>query len=117
MMNQKKVVIWDTEYTSWKGCNENGWNNEKREYKEIIQIGAVKLDTQKKEILDTFDRVVRPEINPDLSDYIKNLTGITQSRVDSAEHFEKVLRDFLEWSSDLQLYSYANEFGVVQRNL
>lgn len=117
MINQRKIVVWDTEYTSWKGCNENGWNNEKGEYKEIIQIGAVKLDTQRNRILEDFNRVVRPKINSELSDYIKDLTGITQSQVDNAEQFEEVLKDFLEWSSNLRLYSYANDLDVVQRNL
>jgi len=117
MMDEEVVVIWDTEYTSWEGCNENGWNNEKGEYKEIIQIGAIKLDKQEKEILDKFDKVVRPKINPELSDYIKDLTGITQSQVNDAEQFEEVLKHFIEWSNNLNLYSYANDLGVVQRNL
>lgn len=116
MFEEKRVVIWDTEYTSWEGCNENGWDNEKDEYKEIIQIGAVIYDTEEQKIIDSFDKAVNPQINPELSDYIKELTGITQERVKKADKFDKVLKQFLEWSSGLQFYSYRNDLGVVKRN-
>ena len=32
-------VIFDTEYTTWKGCNENGWHRNQK--KEIVQIAAM----------------------------------------------------------------------------
>lgn len=113
MFDDNKIIIWDTEYTSLPGCQENGWDNEKGQYREIIQIGAVKFDTDKLEIMDSFDRAVRPQINPELSDYIKDLTGLSHQRINNADGFESVLKEFIEWSRDLNLYSYANDLGVV----
>ncbi|MFB6100790.1 MAG: exonuclease domain-containing protein [Candidatus Nanohalobium sp.] len=74
MFEESTIVLWDTEFTSWPGCNEHGWDNEKGEYMEIIQIGAVKVETESMEEIDRFNRFVKPQINPELSDYIKNLT-------------------------------------------
>lgn len=117
MFDDNKIIIWDTEYTSWPGCQENGWDNEKGQYREIIQIGAIRFDTDKLEIMDSFDRAVRPQINPELSDYIKDLTGLSNQRINNADGFESVLKEFIEWSQDFSLYSYANDMGVVQRNI
>ncbi len=50
------------------------------EYKEIVQIGAVRLDDgwNEEAALSLF---IRPRINPILSDYFTNLTGITQAKL------------------------------------
>lgn len=117
LFEDEKIIIWDTEYTSWPGCQENGWDNEKEEYREIIQIGAVKFDTSRLEVLDGFDKAIRPQINPELSDYIKDLTGLSQKRIDEADKFETVLKAFIEWSQNLKLYSYGNDLDVVRRNI
>ena len=79
----KKYVILDLEWTSWKG-NHCGNNQEKRkswQKKEIIQIGAVKFDKNYK-IIDKLNIYVKPMFNPILSDYIKNLTGISQKKLE-----------------------------------
>lgn len=117
MFEDNEIIIWDTEYTSWPGCQENGWENEKGQYREIIQVGALKFDTDTLEVLDSFERVIRPEINPELSNYIKDLTGLSQESIDRADSFESVLKTFVEWSEGLILYSYGNDLDVVQRNV
>jgi len=114
---QEKIVIWDTEYTSWEGCLENGWDEEKDQYKEIIQIGAVIFDINKEEVVDDFNRFVRPKKNPELSDYIKNLTGITQQHMEEADSFGEVLKDFHEWCQNYNLYSYGNDLEVLKENI
>lgn len=71
-------VIFDTEYTSWRGCQEHGWRgNQKRE---IVQIAAIRVSNDLR-ILDTFNILCKPTINPILSDYFTNLTGITNSQI------------------------------------
>jgi inhibitor of KinA sporulation pathway (predicted exonuclease) len=117
MFEELRVVLWDTEFTSWPGCNENGWDNEKGEYREIIQIGAVKVDTESMEEIDRFNKFVKPQINPELSDYIKNLTGITQEDVNQAEKLKKVTEDFLGWSEGINCYSFENDWEFVKNNL
>lgn len=82
MIVDNPVVIFDLEYTTWEGAMERGWTGP-GEFCEIVQIGAVKLDRRRgfAETSD-FQILVKPQINPDLSEYFIDLTGITQERVD-----------------------------------
>ena len=50
------------------------------EFKEVVQIGAVRLDGDFN-IVAEFDVLVRPRINSRLSPYFENLTGITNEDV------------------------------------
>lgn len=76
------LVVWDTEFTAWPGSQERGWTAP-GEHRELVQIGAVALDaTADLKEIATFERIIQPKINPRLSDYFVDLTGITQERVD-----------------------------------
>lgn len=76
------LVVWDTEFTAWPGSQARGWSGS-GEYRELVQIGAVALDAHEgfREI-GAFERIVRPKINPQVSDYFVDLTGISQARID-----------------------------------
>lgn len=50
-------------------CNQPG--------SEIIEFPIIVVDLQKKEIIDSFHSYVRPTVHPQLSKFIRNLTGIT----------------------------------------
>lgn len=75
------IVILDTEYTTWPGALESGWR-ESWQHREIVQIAAIRVDDR---FIETaaLDVIVRPTINPQLSDLFVELTGIEQSRVDA----------------------------------
>ena len=70
------------------------------EYKEIVQIGAIKIETigNLKEV-SSFELVVKPIKNPILSDYIVKLTRITQEKIEKGgilfpvalSHFKKFI--------------------------
>ena len=64
---------------------------------ELIEIGAVKVSLDDGEILSTFHSFVRPKNQPTLSDFCKQLTGIRQREIDSAEPFVHVLKAFQSW--------------------
>jgi 3'-5' exoribonuclease 1 len=64
--------------------------------KEIIEIGAVKLN-EELQIVSEFSSFVKPTINSTLSHYIKKLTNITQDEVNAAQTFPKVLEVFEKW--------------------
>ena len=64
---------------------------------EIIEFPAVLVSTEKKEIVDVFHSFVRPVINPRLSEFCCELTGIEQSTVDAASEFSEVHDRFLRW--------------------
>ncbi len=51
---------------------------------ETIEIGLVVIDLETLEIVDEFQRFIRPQINPVLTDFCKQLTSIQQADVDSA---------------------------------
>ena len=71
----RDVVVFDLEYTTWPGTWERGWSRDD-EHREIVQIGAVRLSPDLTEI-GCLECLVRPAINPILSDYFVALTGIT----------------------------------------
>nr|XP_034996423.1 3'-5' exoribonuclease 1 isoform X1 [Zootoca vivipara] len=77
---------------------------------EIIEFPIVLLNTRTLEIEDTFQQYVKPEINPHLSEFCINLTGISQDLVDKADEFPKVLQHAVDWMKQKELgskYSYS----------
>uniref|UniRef100_K7FMS2 3'-5' exoribonuclease 1 n=1 Tax=Pelodiscus sinensis TaxID=13735 RepID=K7FMS2_PELSI len=77
---------------------------------EIIEFPIVLLNTHTLEIEDTFQQYVKPEINPQLSNFCISLTGITQDHVDKADAFPQVLQNVVEWMKQRELgtkYSYT----------
>jgi 3'-5' exoribonuclease 1 len=85
-----RYVIVDLEATCW----ETGANRLKSE---IIEIGAVLLESSKGPILREFSGFVKPVASQKLSDFCRKLTTITQAQVDSAEYFWEVFPLFLQW--------------------
>ena len=72
------VVIFDLEITAWEGSHQRMWS-EPWEFREFFQLGAVRYRVCRDGFVeeDSLDLYVRPTKNPILSDYIQNLTGIT----------------------------------------
>ncbi|MNQ59901.1 sporulation inhibitor KapD [compost metagenome] len=60
---------------------------------ETIEIGLVVIDLETLEIVDEFQRFVRPQINPILTDFCRKLTSIQQADVDSAGTYVEVGRE------------------------
>ena len=77
-----RFILLDTEYTSWDGSYERGWSGP-NEYKEIIQIGAIVVDGKSLTEEGAFSVFIKPVKNPNLSDFIIELTGITQEKIDA----------------------------------
>lgn len=69
---------------------------------EIIQFPSVlyKYSNSKLEYLGEFNEYVRPSINPKLSEFCKNLTGIQQETIDNADFFKSVFKRHFLWLSD-----------------
>lgn len=82
-------IIYDLEATCWRG-RPPGY------VQEVIEIGAVKMNGFG-EIEDKFCRFIRPEVNPVLSSFCRELTSITQEQVNRANKFESVIEDFQDW--------------------
>lgn len=70
---------------------------------EIIEFPVLKVNGQTFEVEDTFHRYVRPTVNPVLSPFCTELTGIIQDMVDEANKFNRVYADFQKWLQETQL--------------
>ncbi len=72
------------------------WESRDKQPNEIIEIGAVCIGPEKT-ILGEFSQFVKPTVYPELSDFCKELTTITQRQVDKAELFPAVVAAFQDW--------------------
>ncbi|WP_421556445.1 exonuclease domain-containing protein [Pseudomonas kitaguniensis] len=77
-------------------CDDVGVNESSRsllvasDQMETIEVGLVVIDLETFEIVDEFQRFVRPQINPILTVFCKKLTSIRQEDVDSARTYVEV---------------------------
>ena len=78
------------------------------EIDEIIQIGAIKI--QKDKITDKFNRLVKP--SRPISDFITELTGITNEDLDKADDIKDVLPLFLDFIGDNILIGHNVNFDI-----
>ena len=91
METEECLIVVDVEAT----CDDGG--RIQPHEMELIEIGAVKVRLDDGEILSTFHSFVRPSNQPTLSDFCKQLTGIRQREIDSADSFANVLKAFQSW--------------------
>lgn len=85
---------------------------------EIIQIGAVKLD-EHFQVIDEFDRIIRPQIYPQLHAKCSEVTGITQEMLLKGEHFVDAASDFFTWCGQDYIFCTWGSTDLVelQRNI
>ncbi len=100
------ATVFDLEFTAWEGSMARRWLAP-GEFKEVVQIGAVRLDADTLEEVAALDLLVRPRINPVLSAYLEDLTGVTNARLkadgfDFAEAYDR-FADFAARRDDLRL--------------
>jgi len=112
----KTAVILDTEFTTWEGALESNWG-EDWQHREIVQFGAVKINTETLEILGTFDKLVKPHINPELTEFFVHLTGITKENVEAnGRPFETVYKEFIDFADGDRVYCYGWDGKVIAEN-
>ena len=119
MISHKIFILFDTEFTAWNGSQLRNWSLY-WEHKELISISALKIKQTKNklEIIDKFTCYIQPRINKQLSNYIIDLTGITQQKIDiQGVDFKIAIKKFYKFSENLQLYSYGNDYKIIQENL
>ena len=88
------------------------------EFKEVVQIGAVRLDADSFAVLAEFDVLVRPRINHSLSPYFEKLTGITTAMVARTGcDFEKAYGRFLNFAGDGPIAAFGRDERVLEQNI
>lgn len=97
------------------GIQENGKfiddNSMKRSEREIISVGLV-ICNEKYNIKRKYSTFIKPLHNTVLTDYCKNLTGITQNDVDHGKKCNNAFRDILEICKEYSvryLFTFGNE--------
>ncbi|KAH7107418.1 hypothetical protein BKA62DRAFT_683333 [Auriculariales sp. MPI-PUGE-AT-0066] len=90
-------LVLDVEGTCIAGSTMN-WPNEIIEWP-VVLLGwqDTPQGTRELSVLDEFRSYVRPTFRPKLSEFCTQLTGITQSDVDSAETWKEVIKRFNRW--------------------
>ncbi len=109
-------IVFDTEYTTWEGAQERDWKGP-GEFREIIQIGALRVSGPNFLEKGQFLIHVKPKANPMLSEYCKALTGITQDTIDrEGISFPKAIASFFQWSQHDTLHCYGKDSSVLKEN-
>lgn len=81
-------IILDIEFNGRKFASEHPM--------EVIEIGAVRLDSSLKYV-DEFSSLIKPIYFSTLNSFIKKKTGIPQDEIDVADRFPKVITAFRAW--------------------
>ena len=112
----KTFILFDLEYTAWDGSYKRNWSG-KNEHREIIQMGAIRVQGSDLSEEMHLGRYVKPTINPVLSDFIVSFTGIAQSDVDiQGVSFKKILEEFQHAVGDLPAYCWGRDIEVLKEN-
>jgi inhibitor of KinA sporulation pathway (predicted exonuclease) len=111
------VVIFDLEFTAWEGSLQSRWSRS-GELTELVQIGAVKLNVRTLKLTDEFAILVRPRVNPVLSEYLTALTGITNEMLqDRGVDFVTAYRAFLDFVGNAPIWAFGRDDLIFETNL
>lgn len=93
-----EYIVFDLEFNQGFDKEYNKTvSNEKCPF-EILQIGAVKLDSNFN-IIDTFNSFVKPQIYTDIHPFVGKMTHITFDKVKDAPTFPTVFKEFKKFMS------------------
>ena len=82
-VSTNRIIIIDVEATCWNAQKAKGRQSE------IIEIGAVLVDSALKSAASEFDSLIRLHLNPELSEFCTQLTSIRQEDINGARHFQR----------------------------
>ena len=110
------ATVFDLEFTAWEKSMAGRWLAP-GEFKEVVQIGAVRLDAETLEERGALNLIVRPRINPVLSRYLEELTGITNDRVRAEGlDFAEALGGFAQFAHGDVICAFGRDDLVLMEN-
>ncbi|MBB5937314.1 exonuclease domain-containing protein [Streptomyces zagrosensis] len=110
------LVLFDLEFTSWQGALERDWSAP-GQLREIVQIGALRV-REDLSVVEEYEVLVKPLVNPRLSTYFTGLTGIQQESVDrQGLPPAQALGEFLAFCRGQSVLSYGNDMVVLGENV
>src|ERR1700733_6417929 len=111
------LTVFDLEFTAWKGSLARLWLGP-GEFKEVAQIGAVRLNPESLAVEATFDCLVIPRVNRTVSDYFETLTGISNARLASdGVDFEMAYRRFVDFAAGSIIAAFGHDEWVLEENI
>lgn len=111
------VVVFDLEFTAWSGSMEHRWMRP-GEHREVVQIGAIKLDRASFAEIDALDVLAKPRLNPVLSAYFEQLTGVTNEEVEKRGiDFADAYRAFVDFADGAPIFAFGRDDLVLEENL
>ena len=115
-MDKVEVIFFDTEFTAWRGSVARRWSGP-GEHKEIVQIGAVKVDAATMTEVASFEVLIRPIKNPILSDYLVGLTRISNERLQrEGVAFADAIKRFVTFVARSPIYCYGRDDRIIAAN-
>ncbi|MDX2938191.1 3'-5' exonuclease [Streptomyces ipomoeae] len=109
-------VVFDLEFTTWPGAYEQNWSAP-GQLREIVQIGALRL-AEDCSVIEEYETLVHPVVNPRLSPFFTTLTGIDQQTLDrDGVPPAQALGDFLGFCQEDPVLSYGNDMLVLGENI
>jgi len=112
-----QITIFDLEYTAWECSMARAWLAP-GEFREVVQIGALKLDADSFAAKAEFEVLIRPRFNPRLSPYFENLTGISNQQViDQGVDFRTAYERFLTFVGEGPVAAFGRDEIVLEENL
>jgi inhibitor of KinA sporulation pathway (predicted exonuclease) len=113
----RHAIVFDLEFTAWEGSLARGWSRP-FELKELVQIGALKIDSRTLKIVDEFEMLVRPRVNPHLSEYLSALTGITNEAMGGrGVDFAVAYRAFLDFAGVAATWAFGRDDLIFEDNV
>ncbi len=110
------AIVFDLEFTSWQGALKGRWLAP-GQFREVVQIGAVRLDVLSLTELATCNLLVQPRLNPELSDYLVQLTGISNARVaQDGVDFVPAYQRFIDFCADGTACAFGRDDLVLAEN-
>jgi inhibitor of KinA sporulation pathway (predicted exonuclease) len=111
------ATIFDLEFTAWPGSMARRWLGP-GEFTEVVQIGAVKIDAGSFALLDELNVLVKPRVNPVLSDYLTELTGVTNDAIAArGVDFLEAYRQFVAFADGGLIAAFGRDDLVFRDNL
>ena len=111
------AVFFDLEFTAFEGSLARRWLAP-GEFKEVVQIGAVKVDAYSFALVEELEILVKPRINPALTPYLTNLTGISNAALsERGVDFREAYLQFLPFAEDAVISAFGRDDLVLTENL
>ncbi|HEY1630468.1 MAG TPA: 3'-5' exonuclease [Rhizomicrobium sp.] len=111
------ATVFDLEFTAWPGTMESRWLRP-GEFRELVQIGAVKIDAESFAVLGELNVLAKPKINPVLSDYLVKLTGVTnEALAERGLDFRDAYQRFVDFAKGGVICAFGRDDLIFAENI